>query len=93
MESIKIGKIELKKPKIHTKEQELADTIFFHFKKQIKFPAIMNFIKTKGYQAIYEIWNEVRQSKPKNEVALFLWKVKKERIIYKNGKQNTYNKK
>ncbi len=96
MESIKLNKIELKKPRVYTKEQDLADTIFFYFKKQIKFAAIMNFIKTKGYQAIYQIWNEVRQSKPKNEVALFLWKVQKERIIYKDGKQkpkNNHNRK
>jgi len=89
-------KIELKKPRIHTKEQELADTIFFYFKKQIKFAAIMSFIKTKGYQAIYEIWNDVRQSKPKNEVALFLWKIKNEKVIYKNGGKkgkNTNNRK
>lgn len=89
-------KIELKKPRIHTKEQELADTIFFYFKKQIKFAAIMSFIKTKGYQAIYEIWNDVKHSKPKNEVALFLWKVKNEKVIYKNGgkkSKNTNNRK
>lgn len=92
MKLIKLGKIELKKPRVYTKEQELADTIFFHFKKQIKFAAIMSFIKTKGYRAIYEIWNEVRQSKPKNEVALFLWRVKNERVIYKNvGKKAKNN--
>ena len=51
----------------------------------------MSFIKTKGYRAIYEIWNEVRQSKPKNEASLFLWRVKNERIIYKNGKQKPKN--
>jgi len=91
MEPIKLGKIELKKPRVYTKEQELADTIFFYFKKQIKFAAIMSFIKTKGYRAIYEIWNEVRQSKPKNEASLFLWRVKNERVIYKNGKQKPKN--
>jgi len=88
MESIKI---KLKKPRVYTKEQELADTIYFYFKKQIKFAAIMSFIKRKGYQAIYEIWNEVKHSKPKNELALFLWKVKNESIIYKNGKQKSKN--
>ncbi len=86
MEKIKIT---LKKPRVFTKEQDLADTIYSYFKKQIKFAAIMSFIKTKGYQAIYGIWNEVRQSKPKNEVSLFLWKVKDEKVIYKNGKQNS----
>ncbi|MFH1347000.1 MAG: hypothetical protein ABIH10_01995 [Spirochaetota bacterium] len=91
MESIKIEKIKLKKPRVYTKEQELADTIFFYFKKEIKFPTIMSFIKRKGYQAIYEIWNDVKHSKPKNEVALFLWKVKNEKVIYKNGKQKSKN--
>jgi len=84
-------KIKLKKPRVYTKEQELADTIFFYFKKQIKFAAIMSFIKRKGYQAIYQIWNDVKHSKPKNAVALFLWKVKNEHIIYKNAKQNSKN--
>ena len=88
---MELTKIKLKKPRVYTKEQELADTIFFYFKKQIKFAAIMSLIKRKGYQAIYEIWNDVRQSKPKNEAALFLWKVKKEHIIYKNDKQNSKN--
>lgn len=91
MESIKFEKIKLKKPRVYTKDQELADTIYFYFKKQVKFAAIMNFIKTKGYRAIYEIWNDVKQSKPKNEVALFLWKVKNEKIVYKNGKQKSKN--
>ena len=86
MEQIKIT---LKKPRVYTKEQELADTIFFYFKKKIKFAAIMSFIKRKGYQAIYQIWNEVKHSKVKNTVALFLWKVKNERVIYKNGKQKS----
>jgi hypothetical protein len=86
-------KIKLKKPRVFTKEQELADSIYFYFKKELKFPTIMSFIKRKGYQAIYEIWNEVRQSKPKNRTALFLWKVKNERIIYKkrHGEQNSKN--
>jgi len=91
MESIKIKNIKLRKPRVYTKEQELADTIFFYFKKQIKFAAIMNFIKRKGYQAIYEIWNEVKQSKPKNEASLFLWRVKNERVIYKDDKQSSKN--
>lgn len=79
-------KIKLKKTRVYTKDQELADTIYFYFKKQIGFPTLMSFIKNKGYQAIYQIWNEVKHSKPKNEVALFLWKVKNERIIFKNDK-------
>jgi hypothetical protein len=86
---MEIVKIKLKKPRVYTKEQELADQIFFYFKKEIKFATIMRFIKTKGYKAIYEIWNEVRHSKPKNAVSLFLWKVKNEKIIYKNGRKNS----
>lgn len=82
---MKILNFKVKKTRIFTKEQELADRIFFYFEKEIKFPTIMRFIKTKGYQAIYEIWNEVRHSKPKNKLSLFLWKVKNERIIYKKG--------
>ena len=83
----------IKKTRIFTKEQELADRIFSYFGKKIKFPMIMSFIKTKGYEAIYQIWNEVKHSKPKNMESLFLWKVKNERIVYykQNGKQNSKN--
>jgi len=92
MEPIKFDQIKLKKPRVYTKEQELADTIYFYFKKQIKFPTLMSFIKGKGYKAIYEIWNEVRQSKPKNEVALFLWKVKNEKVIYPHTRKVSGNR-
>ncbi|MBN2197837.1 hypothetical protein JW698_01405 [Candidatus Wolfebacteria bacterium] len=76
-------KIKLKKPKVFTKEQDLADEIFFYFNKEIEFATIMSFIKRKGYQAVYNIWNEVKHSKAKNEIALFFWKIKNEKIIYK----------
>lgn len=71
--------------KIFSKENFLADEIWNFFKQEIAFPRIMKIIKEKGYQAVYQIFNEVRRSKSKNPPALFLWKIKKEKIIWKNS--------
>lgn len=66
-----------------TKEQFLADQIWTHLGKHVAFPRIMRIIKEKGYQAVYEIFNEVRSSNPRNRASLFLWKAKNERIVWK----------
>ena len=75
-------KDQVKKNKIFTKNQELADQIYLYFEKRLKFPRIMAIIKQKGYQAIYEIFNEVKHSDAENKISLFIWKVKKEKIIF-----------
>lgn len=69
--------------KIYSKEQALADEIWKFFKKELTFARIMKIIKEKGYQATYIIYNEIKKSKPKKPVALFLWKIKNEKIIWK----------
>ena len=72
---------QLKKTKIYTKEQALADEIYSYFGKQLRFVIIMKFIKTKGYRFIYEACNEIRQSNPQNRLKLFMWKVGQVKIV------------
>ncbi len=83
MEKIQLKDYKLKKPKIHTKEQSLADEIYSYFGKKLSFGFIMNKILTKGYQFVYEAWNEIRQTNPKNRVSLFLWKIGQTKINFK----------
>ncbi len=71
----------LKKPKIHTKEQSLCNDIWEYFGKKLPFSRIMRIIKEKGTQATYEIWNNIKQSNPKDRLSLFIWKVKQEKIV------------
>ncbi|MBI2591586.1 MAG: hypothetical protein HYW34_02830 [Candidatus Brennerbacteria bacterium] len=77
-----LKKRELEYNKIHSKEQALADEIWKFFNKELAFGRIMKLIQEKGYQATYTIYNEIKKSKPKKAVALFLWKVKNEKIIW-----------
>lgn len=63
--------------KIFSAEQALAEEIWNFFYKKLPFPRIMRIIKTHGRQKVYEIFNNIRQSGPKNPVALFVWKFKK----------------
>lgn len=60
----------------------LADQIYFHFGKQLAFPRIMKIIKEHGRKATYEIWNEVAKGDSKNPIALFLWKIKQNKITW-----------
>lgn len=66
-----------------TKDQALADDVYHYFGKKLPFPRIMRMIKDKGYQAIYEFWTEVRKSDCDNQLALFIWKVKENKINWK----------
>ncbi len=83
MEKIKIKDYKIKKTKIFTREQELANQIYFYFNKKLKFSMIMKFIKTKGCQAIFEAWQEVKNSDPINRESLFLWKIAQNKIQYR----------
>ena len=74
----------IRKSRIFTKEQDLANQIYDYFNKELKFGFIMNKIKTKGYQFIYEIWNEVKQSNPKKAISLFMWKIGNTKINFKD---------
>lgn len=67
-----------------TKEQELADQIYTYFGKELKFGFIIRVIKMKGYQFIFECWNDVKQSNPKNAVSLFMWKIGQVKINFEN---------
>ena len=65
-----------------TKEQSLAEEIWLYFGKSIHFARIMRDIKRKGYQFIFEIFQEVKKSEAKDKKALFIWKIKQCLIIY-----------
>lgn len=73
-----------KTPKrIYTKEQTLADEIWRYFEKKYPFPRIMKDIKNKGFQAIYEIYNEIKKSEDiKNRLSLYVWKVRENKIEF-----------
>ncbi len=77
-------KFKLKKTRIHTKAQELSDQIYSYFNKELRFPMIMKFIKTKGYSFTYETFNEVRQSDCQDKKKLFLWKIGQTKINFKD---------
>jgi len=79
----------LKKTRIFTKDQELASQIYDYFGKKLKFGFIMSKIHTKGYQFMYEIFNEIKHSKPKNRAALFLWKIGQTKIIFDDNVRQT----
>jgi len=66
--------------KIYTREQELADQVWSYFGKRLPFARIMKMIKDKGYQEVYETWNEVKQSDAKDHLSLFIWKIKELKI-------------
>lgn len=82
MERIQLKDFRLKKTRIFTKEQALADEIYSYFNKKLRFGMIMKFIKTKGYQFSYEMWNEIKQSNPINRESLFMWKIGNTKIQY-----------
>jgi hypothetical protein len=65
-------------------DHAMADQIFQGFQKKLPFPSIMAIIQRHGRQFAYETWNEIRQQKNvKNPVALFLYKVGKNKINFK----------
>lgn len=67
------------KTRIFTPDQGLADQIHSWSGKKLNFAMVMKFIKIKGWQRIYEIYNAVRQSDCDDPVALFMWKYKNEK--------------
>jgi hypothetical protein len=74
----------LKKFKIGNPNQDhfIADQIYQGLGKGLPFPRIMAIIKSHGRQFAYETWNEIRQQNVRNPVALFLWKVKNNKIKF-----------
>lgn len=68
------------KTKKSNKELVLADEIYRYFDKKLPFPRIMRMIKEKGWQAIYEVFNELRKTDARNKLSLFIWIVKNIKI-------------
>lgn len=66
----------------HTKEQALAEEIFNHFGKKIRYPMLMGIIKTQGEQAVRELFNETIKGEAKNPLALFMWKIGKNKTRF-----------
>ena len=69
-------KAEAKRHRTYTNDQSLAEQIWEHFHKKLPFARIMRMIKDKGHQRVYEQWNDVRQSDCRNELSLFVYRVK-----------------
>jgi hypothetical protein len=67
-----------------TKEQALAEEIWLHFNKQLGFPMLMGLIKRQGAQAIREFFYESIKSDHPDHLALFMWKVGKNKIVWYN---------
>lgn len=73
----------LKKFKVGGKPNEdhyIADQCFNYFGKKLAFPRIMSLIKLHGRQFVFQTLQEVQHSNPKNPVALFLWKMKQNKV-------------
>ena len=80
MEQIK--NLNIKKSKVFTREQLLAEDVWLFFSKRLPFPRLMKMIKDKGHQAVYESFNDVRKSNAKDKLALFIFKVKEYKILW-----------
>lgn len=70
----------LKKGRVHTAEQALAEEIWDHFRRALPFPRIMRLIKTWGRQRIYEEFNTVRKGDSEQPLKLFIWRTKNEQM-------------
>jgi len=82
MERILLKELKIKKSRVFTREQELADQIYFYFGKKINFPLIIKSIKNKGYQAIFEAWQEVKKADCQDKIKLFMWKLGQNKVIF-----------
>lgn len=79
---LEILKARIKKRTPLHREQALAEEIWLFLLKEVPFPAILQMIREKGYQAVYEIFNDVRKADFPNKPALFLSLVKKEKVLW-----------
>jgi hypothetical protein len=68
--------------KVFTREQELADQIYFYFNKKLAFPRIMKMIKDKGYQGVFESLKEVRAGNFRNPLSMFVWKIGQQKVVF-----------
>lgn len=74
-----LGKFKVGNP---NPDHVVADQIYNGFGKKLAFPRIMSIIKSHGRQFAYQTWSEISKGDAKNPVALFLWKVKNNKIIF-----------
>lgn len=72
-----------------SKEQALAEDIYLYFGKKLPFGRIMKMIKMKGYQAIYEFFEEIKRSNPKDRLSLFIYKVKNNKVVFAENEKAT----
>lgn len=60
----------------------VADQVFKFFRQKLAFPLIMRMIKIHGRQFVFQTLQEIQHSNPKNPVALFMWKMKQNKIQF-----------
>ena len=63
-----------------SRNEWVAEQVWNYFGKQKKgsrlsYPAILGMIRNKGTEVVYQIWNDLRQSDPRNRESLFLWRI------------------
>lgn len=78
-----IQKFKVAKVKKISESQALAGEIYEHFGKRIPFPRLMKMIQTKGVIFNRETFEQVKKSKAKDELALFISIVSKQNIVWK----------
>lgn len=66
-------------------DQIVADQVYQGLHKKLHFGRIMHIIKTHGRDFVYRTWNEIRQGDCKDPLALFLYKVKNNKITWQQN--------
>jgi len=65
-------------------EYLLAEEIWKYFAKELNFGMIMKLIKNKGKLGVIQAFEEVKKSDSDNQIGLFLYKLKQQKILYEN---------
>ena len=65
-----------------TEEQVLATEVYEYFSKELSFGRIMKMIKYNGIQCAREVFEETKKSDAKDELAIFVWSIKKNKTIW-----------
>ena len=68
--------------RVFTEEQYIADCVYQYFGKKLAFPRIMKMIKEHGKIFIRETLEEIKKTECDDKLALFLWKVKSNQVIW-----------
>ena len=72
--------IKSKKTGASTKNHDLINQVYLYFDKKIPYKQLLGLIKYKGYQGVYEAFNSVKHSDFINPPALFLSKLKMQKV-------------